>query len=88
MSVKAMTYVWNDAQTDAELEIAGDDKTVKFIDKAGQQQSFRYVVPNQNQCKGCHNNNDKIMPIGPSVAQLNGTIAYASGNQNQIDYFN
>lgn len=84
---KAMTYVWNDAQTDAELEIAGDDKTVKFIDKAGQQQSFRYVVPNQNQCKGCHNNNDKIMPIGPSVAQLNGTIDYASSNQNQIDYW-
>lgn len=84
---KAMTYVWNEEQTDATLEIAGDDKQVKFIDKSGQQQALRYVIPNQNQCKGCHNNNDQIMPIGPSVAQLNGILSYATGQQNQLAYW-
>ncbi len=84
---KAITYVWNDEQTDAELEIAGDDKQVHFIDKEGIAQKVRYVIPNQNQCKGCHNNNDKIMPIGPSAAQLNGKYAYTTGSKNQIEYW-
>ncbi len=84
---QAMTYVWNDAQTDADLEIAGDDKQVQFINKAGEQQQIRYVIPNQNQCKGCHNTNDQLMPIGPSVAQLNGNINYPSGKQNQLTYW-
>jgi uncharacterized repeat protein (TIGR03806 family) len=84
---KAMTYVWNDEQTDAELEIAGDDKQIQFINKAGEKQQIRYVIPNQNQCKGCHNVNDKIMPIGPSASQLNGDMDYTSGKQNQISYW-
>jgi len=84
---KALTYVWNDEQTEAFLEIAGDDKQVSFIDKAGKVQQVRYVIPNQNQCKGCHNSNDRMMPIGPSVAQLNGDLVYASGKKNQIAYW-
>jgi uncharacterized repeat protein (TIGR03806 family) len=84
---KAMTYVWNDDQTDAELEIAGDDRQLSFINGEGRIQHVRYVVPNQNQCKGCHNVNDKILPIGPSVGQLNGLYQYASGSQNQIEYW-
>lgn len=84
---KAITYVWNDEQTEAYLEIAGDDKQVTFIDKAGKKQQVRYVIPNQNQCKGCHNSNDQIMPIGPTVAQLNGDLLYASGKKNQLAYW-
>lgn len=84
---KAMTYVWNEDQSDAVLEIAGDQKQIKFINPQGETQQVRYVVPNQNQCKGCHNSNDKIMPIGPSVAQLNGDYSYNSGKQNQIVYW-
>jgi uncharacterized repeat protein (TIGR03806 family) len=84
---KAITYIWNDEQTDAALEIAGDDKQVSFIDKEGMIQHVRYVIPNQNQCKGCHNYNDKIMPIGPSVSQLNGKYAYPSGKENQLVYW-
>lgn len=84
---QAITYVWNEDQSDALLEIAGDDRNISFIDKAGQKQQVRYVIPNQNQCKGCHNSNDRIMPIGPGVAQLNGTYAYATGAQNQLTYW-
>ena len=81
---KAITYVWNDEQTEAELEIAGDDKQVDFIDGEGTAQHVRYVIPNQNQCKGCHNVNDQIKPIGPSVSQLNGLYAYVIGQAKSI----
>lgn len=84
---QAITYVWNEDQTEAILEIAGDDRNISFIDKDGEKQQVRYVIPNQNQCKGCHNSNDRIMPIGPGVAQLNGTYAYATGAQNQLTYW-
>jgi len=84
---KALTYVWNDEQTDAELEIAGDDTQVKYTDKDGAAQEFKYVIPNQNQCKGCHNINDRLMPIGPSVSQLNKTYQYKEGIKNQLVYW-
>ena len=84
---KAMTYVWKEDQSDAVLEIAGDQKQVKFINSQGLAQEVRYVVPNQNQCKGCHNSNDKMMPIGPSIAQMNGDYHFKTGKQNQIDYW-
>jgi uncharacterized repeat protein (TIGR03806 family) len=84
---KPLTYVWNDEQTDAVLDIAGDEKQVQFIDKEGIQQHVRYVIPNQNQCKGCHNLNDKISPIGPSVSQMNGDLNYPEGKQNQIEHW-
>ncbi len=84
---KAMTYVWNDEQTEAFLEIAGDDKMVHFVDTKGVSQQVRYVIPNQNQCKGCHNQNDRLMPIGPSIARLNGEMTYSEGKENQVDYW-
>lgn len=84
---KAITYVWNDDQTDAILEIAGDDKMVHFIDNKGVAQQVRYVIPNQNQCKGCHNQNDQLMPIGPAISRLNGDLNYPTGTENQIDYW-
>lgn len=84
---KAITYVWNEEQTEAFLEIAGDDQQVSFIDKEGVAQQVRYVVPNQNQCKGCHNVNDRLVPIGPSASALNGTYPYTSGKDNQLVYW-
>lgn len=84
---KAMTYVWNEDQTDAHLEIAGDDKMVHFMDAKGVAQQVRYVIPNQNQCKGCHNQNDQLMPIGPAISRLNGDLNYPTGTENQIDYW-
>ena len=84
---KALTYIWNDEQTEAFLEIAGDEKMVSFINKEGIKQDIRYVIPNQNQCKGCHNSNDQLMPIGPSVSQLNGDYHYSTGTMNQLVYW-
>ena len=81
---KAWDYVWNEEQTDALLEVAGDTKPVSWIDEKGEKQSVEYKVPNLNQCKGCHNQKEKLLPIGPSVSQLNGNLSYGDTTENQL----
>lgn len=76
----ALPYVWNEAQTEATLEVAGDAKKVSFRDAKGQKQAFEYLIPNVNQCRGCHIRGDKMSPIGPSARQLNGDL----DAQNQL----
>ncbi|CAN5649279.1 hypothetical protein BH09BAC4_BH09BAC4_49180 [soil metagenome] len=88
---KAFDYVWNDEQTDALLEVAGDTKTVRYVDAQGQTRQHAYSIPNLNQCKGCHNRNEVMTPIGPSVRQLNGDLAYGrsgvNARENQLTYW-
>ena len=86
---KALDYVWNDEQTDALLEVAGDTKTVQYVDARGTARQHAYVIPNLNQCKGCHNRNEVITPIGPSVRQLNGDLVYGgtAKGDNQLRYW-
>ncbi len=84
---KAWAYVWNDEQTDAYLEVAGDTKEVSYIDLNGKKKKHEYSVPNVNQCKGCHNRNEQMSPIGPSARQLNGTYkawGIPEGTENQL----
>lgn len=81
---KALTYVWNEAQTDATLEVAGESTEVAYVDAEGRKQRHGYVVPNLNQCKGCHNRSERLKPIGPSIRQLNGELTYADGRENQL----
>ncbi|KPM50140.1 SO2930 family diheme c-type cytochrome [Jiulongibacter sediminis] len=90
---QAFPYVWNEEQTEAYLEVAGESTEVKYIDLNGKKKKHAYAVPNVNQCKGCHNRNEKMSPIGPSARQLNSdleisdylvasaTSLYHSGNQ-------
>lgn len=88
---KAFDYVWNDEQTDALLEVAGDTKTVRYVDGQGQTRQHAYSIPNLNQCKGCHNRNEVMTPIGPSARQLNGDLAYgrsgAGAVENQLTHW-
>jgi uncharacterized repeat protein (TIGR03806 family) len=84
---KALEYVWNDDQTDAILEVAGDRKTVAYVDAEGHKHEQDYVIPNLNQCKSCHNRNEVLMPIGPTARQLNGSIDYGAGPENQLAHW-
>ncbi len=84
---KALDYVWNDEQTDAFLEVAGDTKEVSYIDINGKKKKHEYAIPNLNQCKGCHNRFEKMSPIGPSARQLNGSYSawnHPQGEGNQL----
>lgn len=79
-----LPYIWNEEQTDAILDVAGKTIPVKFKNTKGKTLSFDYEVPNKNQCKGCHELDGKIMPIGPSARQLNGDFTYQTGKENQL----
>jgi uncharacterized repeat protein (TIGR03806 family) len=81
---KALEYVWNDDQSDAYLEVAGETKEVSWIHTDGKKHTLQYAMPNLNQCKGCHNRNEKFMPIGPSARQLNGDFSYTTDNGQRI----
>ena len=69
----ALPYVWNDAQTEANLEPAGDLKQLSLVSNH-ETVEFPYLVPDQNQCAGCHGTDTKskgVNPIGPTITNLN-----------------
>lgn len=68
---EAIPYVWNKEQTEAVLEVAGASIDVSWKNAAGVKVDLNYSVPNQVQCKSCHERNGKFSPIGPTVRQLN-----------------
>lgn len=97
----ALPYIWNEEQTEAYLEIAGGSKQVSWVQKNGKKKEFEYFVPNMNQCKGCHSYNisaasavvegmpvsGEIVPIGPAARHLNKDFDYATGTENQLEYW-
>jgi len=80
----AHSYIWNDEQTEAHLEVVGAIKDVNWVDATGKAQKIDYIIPNKNQCKGCHYNKGKLEPIGPKVRNLNKELVYADGVSNQL----
>jgi uncharacterized repeat protein (TIGR03806 family) len=85
----ALPYVWNAEQTDAVLARTGDEMALQLVDADGARESFTYVVPNENQCAGCHVTDLKtkaIAPIGLKARHLNRDYPYADGEQNQLSY--
>jgi uncharacterized repeat protein (TIGR03806 family) len=84
---EALPYVWNSAQTEALLSRTGDVKALELVADDGAKEPFAYVVPNENQCAGCHVADLKtkqIAPIGTKARHLNRDYAYAAGNENQL----
>lgn len=79
-----LPYVWNDRQTEANLEIAPDPVTVEWTHPSGERLRFRYSIPNTNQCKGCHERAKRVVPIGPKARHLNRDYPYAGGTENQL----
>jgi uncharacterized repeat protein (TIGR03806 family) len=67
----ALPYVWNEAQTEARYTPIGADVPVRFTSEAGAAIELDWAVPNRNQCKGCHDVDGEIAPIGPSARNLN-----------------
>lgn len=83
----ALAYVWNEAQTEAVLKRAGARMDLQFVDANGQTRQVDYAVPNQNQCKECHQVDRQLSPIGPKAQNLNGDYPYASGPENQLAHW-
>ena len=82
-----LPYVWNDAQTEATLELAGGTTDVRWIHTDGKPRTNNYIIPNANQCKGCHKAGETVTPIGPKARHLNRDFAYAAGAENQLAHW-
>ena len=85
----AFPYVWNAEQTDAELARAGDELPLQLQSPDGKRTGFTYVVPNSNQCAGCHapdNKANRIEPIGLRARHVNRDHAYEDGIENQLEH--
>lgn len=80
----AYPYVWNEAQSEAVLKVAGARMEIPVPRPDGRTLTARYAVPNVNQCKGCHVSGKTLEPIGPKARNLNHDFAYESGPANQL----
>lgn len=78
------SYVWNDEQTEAKLQVAGGVIDVEWIHTDGGRRTNDYLVPNVNQCKGCHASDAGVQPIGVRARHLNRDFDYAEGRENQL----
>jgi uncharacterized repeat protein (TIGR03806 family) len=79
-----LPYIWNQEQTDAILDVAPDPVNIRWKHPSGDVLEFVYMIPNQNQCKGCHEKQKTMTPIGPNARQLNRDFAYQDGVENQL----
>lgn len=85
----ALPYVWNEAQTDAELKRTGAIASLTLHRGDNRKEDFAYLVPNQNQCAGCHASNNTtraIAPIGIRARHLNKPSTFHD-DVNQLDYW-
>ena len=82
-----LPYIWNAEQTDATLDVAGDTVDVSWIHTDGRTRTNNYIVPNANQCKGCHKAGETMTPIGPKARNLNRDFAYQDGTENQLAHW-
>ena len=80
----AWPYVWNEAQTDAVYSPVGARRTWDVADLDGKPLRIDYRVPNQNQCKTCHQDGDAIAPIGPTLRNLRAVGTRAGGPHPDI----
>lgn len=86
-----LVYVWNAAQSEAVLEQVPDPVAIEWRHPSGDLLKIDYVIPNTNQCKGCHDQGlgeqKTTLPIGPTARQLNRDYDYAAGRENQLAHW-
>ena len=83
-----LPYVWNAAGTEAILEIAGVELDLSLETDQGTQ-AVRYVVPDFNQCQGCHIEDltaGNMTPIGFKARHIDKHYEYLQGAGDQLVY--
>ena len=78
------TYVWNDAQTEALLELDGVSTTVTWLDESGRERTIDYEVPDEMTCVACHQQQGAITPLGPELRYLNFDVDRSGELVNQL----
>lgn len=77
-------YVWNEAQTEAYLDMAGSHVTVSWLDESGENKNVLYRIPSENECFTCHKHQEQAVAIGPKPQNLNNSYLYEGGSSNQL----
>ena len=83
----ALAYVWNDAQREATLEIAGEILRLP-VRGEGALETLTYIVPTRDECGSCHiadHTNGALEPIGTKDRHLDKVYThYADGPAPQL----
>ncbi len=80
------TYIWNTDQTDATLELNGQDTQVSWVNEAGVNRSTLYHIPTENECNACHQSNNAIIPLGTTLRNLNRSVTRNNTTLNQLTH--
>ncbi len=78
------TYVWNDEQTEALLDMNGSSQKITWMEE-GEQREVNYNIPTGDECIRCHANGNLYTAIGPKPQNLFKDFTYATGVQNQLE---
>ena len=78
---KVMDYLWDKDQTDAVKHISGAKIQINLLDDSANTIHTTYQVPNTNDCKRCHLQNNELTPLGPKARNLNFTVEGQPNNQ-------
>lgn len=81
---KAYPYLWNEEQTDATYKAVGAELPVNWVDDQGQERLVNYIVPNQAQCKSCHNREEVMVPLGVKAKHLNHGLPGKGAAESQL----
>ena len=87
---EAVSYVWNEGQDNAKLTKIGDVQNLTLVDEDSSKTSFAYLVPDINQCAGCHvpnNTSRKLAPLGIRPRHFDKEFAYKEIKYNQLKHF-
>ncbi len=85
----AVSYVWNDDQSDARLTKIGDAQRLTLMSEDHGGEAFAYIVPDINQCAGCHapnNTTREIVPLGMRPRHINKPYRHDENAVNQIEH--
>lgn len=86
---KALPYVWNAAQDDAFLQVAGDYLPMRLTGPE-EDEPLNYIVPDANQCGGCHTPDHTagdLRPLGPQAWQLNRPYRWWGETGSQLEHW-
>lgn len=80
------TYIWNEAQTDATLNLNGSSTPINWVTANGENRSTVYLIPNEDECIACHQSNDEIIQLGTTLENLNREVTRNGTSVNQLTY--
>jgi len=81
---ESANYIWNEAQTEAIYKVAGGQVNVEWVHYDGSTRNALYIIPNDNECKGCHELKEEMVLIGPKARLLNKNFDFINGTNNQL----